>query len=92
MFTERKRTRLYLLIHISPQFSENSLINSNYLEVCSICSFIITKHRGRVKEEEKEKEVAKRFRFNLGWRKTAPLVVEGEDWSRPDLAILQEVK
>lgn len=36
--------------------------------------------------------MAKRFRFNLGWRKTAPLVVEGEDWSRPDLAILQEVK
>lgn len=92
----------FLPIHISPQFSGNNLINCLWSLFC-ICSFIISKHRKRwrVKEEEKEgkkKKVAKRFRFNLGCRKTAPLVVRSAGGGRrglvvrPDPAILQEVK
>lgn len=92
----------FLPIHISPQFSRNNLINCLWSLFC-ICSFIIAKHRKRwrVKEEEKEgkkKKVAKRFRFNLGCRKTAPLVVRSAGGGRrglvvrPDPAILQEVK
>lgn len=85
-----------------PNFREIILLI--VFEVCSVFVRLLSRNIGsddelkKKKRKKEKKKVAKRFRFNLGCRKTAPLVVRSAGGGRrglvvrPDPAILQEVK